>query len=273
MRLFRRMTRDVAPAATAAEPPPRSPESQWFWDHYEWAPNELAQFIEGMGLDLRGKDVADMGCGDGILLLGVERRLQPGQLIGFDVNPVDVERLASACRREGVPHDLPASVTFRESAPRTVPAPDASFDFVYTWSAFEHIEDPLAVLREIRRILRPDGTLFLQLWPFYFSERGSHLWEWFPGPFHHLSEHHEDVVARLADSDLKPRDWTDMMTREFLHLNRVTLDELQRSLLGAGFAVTKLELISHAVTIPPELARYSLADLGIAGVKLLASPA
>jgi methylase of polypeptide subunit release factors len=38
--------------------------------------------------------VADVGCGDGILLLGVERRLAPARLVGFDVNPVDVAHLA-----------------------------------------------------------------------------------------------------------------------------------------------------------------------------------
>lgn len=120
--------------------------------------------------------------------------------------------------------------------------------------------------------MKPDGMLFLQLWPFYYSERGSHLWEWFPDGFHHLHEHHTETTAKLDRSELKERGWTEMMSREFVHLNRVTLDELQRCILAAGLSVVKLELISHTVMVPRELARHPLSDLGIAGVKLLATP-
>jgi ubiquinone/menaquinone biosynthesis C-methylase UbiE len=275
MRLRRRSARAAVqpPAAPAPETPPRSPQSQWFWDHYEWAAGQIVDFFDGTGAALDGAEIADVGCGDGILSLGFARRAQPARLVGFDVNPVDLDNLARMCVSEGVDPTLPASLEFQVSAQRGLPAADASFDVVTTWSAFEHIGDPYALLREIRRILRPGGVLFLQLWPFYYSERGSHLWEWFPDGFHHLQEHHTDTVAKLERSELKERGWTEMMSREFVHLNRVTLDELQRCILAAGLSVTKLELLSHTVTVPRDLARYPLSDLGISGVKLLAAPA
>jgi ubiquinone/menaquinone biosynthesis C-methylase UbiE len=232
----------------------------------------MIDFFAGSSAKLEGAQIADIGCGDGILSLGFARRANPARLTGFDVNAVDVENLARQCEAEGVDPTLPDNLCFVVSEQKRLPAQDASFDIVTTWSAFEHIGDPYALLREIRRILRPDGLLFLQLWPFYFSERGSHLWEWFPDGFHHLQEHHEDTVAKLDQSDLKDRAWTEMMSREFVHLNRVTLDELQRCILGAGLAVVKLELITHTVMVPRDLARYPLSDLGIAGVKLLAAP-
>ena len=74
-----------------------------------------------------------------------------------------------------------------------------------TWSVFEHARDPLGLLREMRRIVRPDGELFLQLWPFYHSFRGSHLWDWFPEPFHHLGQSVEEVEAGVRASDAPPR--------------------------------------------------------------------
>jgi ubiquinone/menaquinone biosynthesis C-methylase UbiE len=268
---LRRRSRE-APPPPAQEPAPRSPASQWFWDHYNWAAGQIVDFVDGTGVHLAGKEIADIGCGDGILALGFTRLAKPARLVGYDVNEVDLDNLAARCVEEGVDPALPPGLEFHVSQQKGLPAADASFDVVTTWSAFEHIGDPYALLREIRRILRPDGALFLQLWPFYYSERGSHLWEWFPDGFHHLLEHHTETVDKLDRSELKDRAWTEMMAREFVHLNRLTLDELQRCILAAGLAVTKLELISHAVAIPRELARHPLSDLGISGVKLLATP-
>jgi hypothetical protein len=57
------------------------------------------------------------------------------------------------------------------------------------------------VLDEVRRILRPDGHFFLQLWPFYHSAKGSHLWQWFDEDFHHLLANERDIVAQVAADD------------------------------------------------------------------------
>src|SRR5579884_4436450 len=103
----------------AAEP--RSPDSQWFWDHYEWAPAQLLHFCGEAGLTLSGLEMADVGCGDGILTLGVHRSAHPRRLVGFDVVPTDVERLASRCREEGVPDALGAGLEFRASSATSIP--------------------------------------------------------------------------------------------------------------------------------------------------------
>jgi SAM-dependent methyltransferase len=39
--------------------------------------------------------------------------------------------------------------------------PTAEFDYVRSNHSFEHIENPRDVLREIRRIIKPDGKLFI----------------------------------------------------------------------------------------------------------------
>ena len=141
-----------------------------------------------------------------------------------------------------------------------------------TWSVFEHARDPLGLLREMRRIVRDDGELFLQLWPFYHSHRGSHLWDWFPEPFHHLGQTDEEIEAGVRASDLHPEEWAEYMLSEYRTLNQVTLDELGDAIRQAGFSIRELELIGQRTAVPSGLDEFPLSLLGVGGVKLLAVP-
>jgi ubiquinone/menaquinone biosynthesis C-methylase UbiE len=257
----------------ASAPVARSPESQWFWDHYEMAAGQVLETFAAEGISLTGKAVADVGSGDGIIDLGIVHKARPRQLVGFDLNLTDTAHLARLAQDEGVGTSDWEGLSFVRSAATRLPAEDGAFDLVVSWSAFEHIARPRDVLGEIRRILSPGGAFFLQLWPFYFSAKGSHLWEWFPQDHHHLQRAESEIVQELQASDLKPLDWTQMMAREFQHLNRITVDELQRSMLAAGFVVRRLELLTSPTQLTPELGRYSWTDLGVSGIKLIATPA
>ena len=168
--------------------------------------------------------------------------------------------------------ELPEDLRFAVSEPRAIPAETASFDVAVTWSAFEHVGEPISVLGEMRRILKPDGVLFLQLWPFFHSARGSHLWDWFADDFVNLLKTEDEIVSHMRANPFQSEGWTEYMIDEYRHLNRIDVDELQRSLLAAGLAVRKFELLTHTVRIPTELQRHPLSRLGIGGVKLLATP-
>jgi ubiquinone/menaquinone biosynthesis C-methylase UbiE len=269
----RRDGAQLAMTSTPATPTAaRTPESQWFWEHYDEAASQILEAFQSEGLSLAGKVVADVGCGDGFMDLGVLHKAQPGRLVGYDLNLTDTEYLRRRAGEESVDVADLSGLAFERSTATSIPAADGAFDFVFSWSAFEHIARPIEVLTEIRRILSSDGAFFLQLWPFYFSPRGSHLWEWFPEDHHHLQRAECDIVAELGVSDVKPPDWTSMMSREFQHLNRITVDELQRSMLAAGFVVRRVELLTGATRLTPELGRYSWLDLAVGGIKLIATP-
>jgi SAM-dependent methyltransferase len=267
-----RMAQQGPVSSVAPQPPPEGPErDQWFWDHYSWAVEQMKAFLGGGGVSLAGRHVGDVGCGDGIIDLGVAHRLEPARLVGFDIVPTKVDELLRRAVSQGVPGErLPACLEFRVSGPVRLPAEDASFDVVISWSAFEHIGDPLALLREIRRVLRPGGVLYLQLWPFFHSQHGSHLQKWFPDGFVHLLREPAEIEAGVRAGDEAYPGEREYMLSEFSKLNRITIDDLHRCLLIAGFAITRAELYAQPFPVPPGLARYSLAQLGISGVQLIA---
>ena len=100
-------------------------------------------------------DMLDFGCGTGAFLEHLER-------FGA-VSAVDSDASAVAfCHTRGrtevqlVPADAP------------LPFPDASFDLATALDVVEHIDDDVAALAELRRVLRPDGVLLVAVPAFMF---------------------------------------------------------------------------------------------------------
>ena len=221
----------------------------WFEDHYFDVPRQIIEFLGGDGITLADHVVADIGCGDGLITLGIHDAARPARIVGFDVEPMDPHALAAVAREHGLEEPCPSTFEFRQSTATRLPADDGVFDFAVSWSMFEHVSHPEEMAREIHRILAPHGVAMIQLYPFYDSEHGDHSWD--SAPFRHLVTGTDDPAPGSFP------------------LNRINLDELQAAFLAAGLRVTKVELIHHAFQLPPELAARPLSSLSIAGVKLL----
>jgi SAM-dependent methyltransferase len=269
------MTRDVEQTVPRVRPPaPDDPEidaRKWFDEHYHDAAGQIVAFLQGDEIPLEGASIADIGCGDGIIDLGVFHRADPQLLVGYDVREVDIHALNLAAQAAGIP-ELPPDdrFAFVVSEQEHLPAPNDTFDVAISWSTFEHVNRPVAMLREIRRILKPGGVLFLQIWPLYFSQHGGHLWQSISEPFPHL-QHPPHILERRIGGRHgtdRSRDAID----ELRSLNRLTLDDLQRALLAAGLRPTKVELQAETFHVPEAVAHHSLSDLAVSGVKLLAVP-
>jgi ubiquinone/menaquinone biosynthesis C-methylase UbiE len=123
---------------------------RYFW----WRSEQYFDYLEHMpvkGQD--GKVVLDYGCGPGHDLVGFVEYSRPSRLIGMDVSAASLREAGDRLALHG---GQPELVRISESTTR-LPLPDASVDYVHCSGVLHHVPDPVGVLKELRRVLRPDG--------------------------------------------------------------------------------------------------------------------
>ena len=102
---------------------------------------------------LPGQKVLDVGCGPGNITIDLARHVPQGHVTGVDVAAAAIE-LATHAPREGV-----ENVDFVLGDGYHLAFADDSFDVAYAHQVLQHTSDPVAVLTDMRRVLRPGGLL------------------------------------------------------------------------------------------------------------------
>jgi SAM-dependent methyltransferase len=173
----------------------------------------LAGFVEEICRQVtdRRPRILDVGCGTGANLLMLSKY---GDAEGVDVS----EDALAFCRERGLDK-------VRLGAGEELPYEDATFDLVTAFDVVEHMDDDLAGLREMRRVLRPGGRVLLFVPTFMF------LWGV------------QDDVSH--------------------HRRRYRLPELQRVLEEAGFEMERATYANITFFLPILLVRKLMRLTGI----------
>jgi SAM-dependent methyltransferase len=100
-----------------------------------------------------GMDILDVGCGPGTITVELARLVAPGRTVGIDRS---AEILEQAARHAA---DQQVDATFEPGDVYALDYDDASFDVVHAHQVLQHLSDPVAALREMRRVVRSDGIV------------------------------------------------------------------------------------------------------------------
>lgn len=155
-----------------------------------------------------GDRVLDVACGTGI----VARRAAPvvgedGAVVGLDLN----ETMLAVARATGSEVEPP--IEWRRGDAADLPFGDGTFDVVLCQQALQFVSEPEVVLREMKRVLVPDGRLATNVWR--------------PLEFHRTYELMADALERYVGEEAAA-----MMRSPFAVWDR---SELRALVVGAGF--------------------------------------
>jgi len=188
----------------------RVEQSHWW---YVGRRRIIARFVEQIcrGVKDRAPRILDIGCGTGANLVLLSKY---GEAEGVDVS----HDALSFCRERGLEK-------VKHGAAEQLPYENDSFDLVTAFDVVEHLDDDLAGLKEMRRVLRPGGHALLFVPTFMF------LWGL------------QDEVSN--------------------HRRRYRLPELKQLLTEAGFEVERATYLNITFFLPILLIRKLMKLTGI----------
>jgi SAM-dependent methyltransferase len=169
----------------------------------------------------------DAGSGPGSITIGLATAVQGegGTATGIDASPEAVSAARTLAAERGC-----ANVTFDVADVYGLPFDDRTFDAAFMHAILQHLSDPLAALKEMRRVLKPGAVIGIGDMDF-------------DGYLQH------PMTPPLARAQ-------DMMKRLRVH-NEGTIDagrRLRGLLHNAGFAQVKVSVVANCDSTPEAVA-------------------
>jgi SAM-dependent methyltransferase len=124
-----------------------------------------------------GTRLLDVGCGPGTITIDLAARVLPGEVVGLDRSERVIEAAREAVLESGVPN--------------------VAFEVVHAHQVLQHLTDPVAGLREMKRVTRPGGLVAVR-------DADYSAMTWYPpsaGLDEWLALYHEVTQANHAEAD------------------------------------------------------------------------
>lgn len=101
-----------------------------------------------------GESVLEAGCGVGAQTVHLAKNSPQARITSVDISPESLQKAQEMLDREGI-----TNVQLLTADLFHLPFAPESFDHVFVCFVLEHLQDPVAALKQLRAVLKPGGTL------------------------------------------------------------------------------------------------------------------
>jgi ubiquinone/menaquinone biosynthesis C-methylase UbiE len=101
-----------------------------------------------------GRQVLDIGCGPGTITTDLAQRVTSGNVVGIDNDPAPLGEARAEAQRHGV-----HNISFAVADVYHLDFADGTFDVVHAHQVLQHLADPVAAFREMRRVCKDAGVV------------------------------------------------------------------------------------------------------------------
>jgi SAM-dependent methyltransferase len=101
-----------------------------------------------------GVSVLDIGCGPGTITADFATLVTPARVTALEVTAEALDLARAETARRGL-----TNVDFAVGDVHALDFADDTFDVVHAHQVLQHVADPVAALREMRRVTKPGGTV------------------------------------------------------------------------------------------------------------------
>lgn len=101
-----------------------------------------------------GRHVLDIGCGPGTITADLANRVAPGSVVGIDNDPAPLGEARAEAQRQSA-----HNVSFAVADVYNLDFADGAFDVVHAHQVLQHLADPVAAFRELRRVCNDAGVV------------------------------------------------------------------------------------------------------------------
>ncbi len=122
-----------------------------------WSRPVAAEFLDWLAFPADARWL-DIGCGTGALSETILDRAAPRQVVGIDSSEAFLDFARS--------HLNDSRIAFRTEDVQALPVEDGAFDVAVAGLVLNFVADPASALSEMRRAVRPGGTVAAYVWDY-----------------------------------------------------------------------------------------------------------
>ncbi len=185
--------------------------------------------------NFKDKKILEVGCGMGGFSVFLAQKGAEVAAVDFELYDKVLKTARKFAERKNV------RIDFRLADAQRLDFPDGFFDVIVMNSVVEHLEEPLKVFGECKRVLKPEGKILINF-PLFYGPFGGHIDDFIKIPWYHLLPS-TIIKKKLRRGNFKRGILTGEHVAEvFGTLNKMTLMEFRKITGELGFKIVALKV-------------------------------